>query len=127
MLERVERRRHDLSSVFVTPSAEKYVHIVLATEAREGSITQVTAVCLMVATGHLFEDTLSTCRHQGVSTSGSHVNSGRNMVPNFIGATSAVCSPVTHGIASKYYQEDESMLRHSLENLGCSRSAEKHV
>ena len=28
-----------LSSVFVTPSAEKYVHIVLAIEAREGSIT----------------------------------------------------------------------------------------
>ena len=124
MLERVERRRHDLSSVFVTPSAEKFVHIVLAIEAREGSITQVTAVCLMVATGHLFEGTLSTCCHQQpvVLTSTLEEIWFRTSP-----ARPQQCVHQSHTVSLPNYQEDESMLRHSLENLGCSRSAVKHV
>ena len=33
----------------------------------------------------------------------------------------------SHTVSIPYYQEDESMFRDSIENLGRSRSAEKHV
>ena len=42
------------------PSAEKYMRIVLAMEAREGPNTQDKAERLMAATGHLFEDMMAT-------------------------------------------------------------------
>ena len=46
----------------------------LAMEAREGPITQVTSVCLMVATGHPFEDMTATTYHQPGDVAGPSSN-----------------------------------------------------
>ena len=58
---------HHLEGRDCSPSAEKYVHIVLAMEVREGPTTQETALCLMVATGHPFEVMTSTYRQPSIA------------------------------------------------------------
>ena len=69
------------------------MHLVLAMEVREGQITQETALCLMVATGHPFEVIMATYHQPSIAgdvagpssntQSSRSISSGGNKVWNF--------------------------------------------
>ena len=161
-----------------SPSGEKRVRIVLATEARKGPNTQDKAERFMAAIGH-HEVVMATYHAPGIPdevcksscTSWLSDSSGRSKVwdftrsvfmtvgvadtlwhfPSFVfflfvlvlfvtswvsPSTSyviaAVCTlvedvPVAHFVIRPNYEEDETVLRETLENLVCSSPAEKHM
>ena len=91
--------------------------IVLAKNPRVGPNTQNRAEHLVATTGHLFEDMITTC-HEGAF---------RQLWKKYGVELHQQCVHAVTLCSFPNYQEDESMHQETLENLGRSPSAEKHV
>ena len=59
--------RETLEDIGRSSLAEVHTSIALALKAREGPFTQETAVCLMVATGHPFENMTATYHQPSIA------------------------------------------------------------